>query len=580
MPEFSRNPADAAAEEARRQMIECIETDQSFLLEAGAGAGKTYSLIQALHYLIEKRGLDLLRRKQQVACITYTNVATDEIKSRTDGHPAILSSTIHAFCWSLIKDFQPLLRRKLPELAGWPQRLAEIDDLGSHRIEYNLGYPGAKKADKRVSLSHDDVLQLTVAMMEQPKFRHLFTTRYPVLFIDEYQDTNSVFANSICTHLLGTNEKILIGFFGDHWQKIYEDGCGKIDHPALKRINKESNFRSAPAIVNVLNRMRPDLPQQVSNREAMGSVSVYHTNEWRGSRRSGTNWGGDLWPKVASKYVDSMLEHLKTDGWSLEPKDTKYLFLTHRILAARQGYSDLLNVFQFNDAIVKKEDPHIAFLVDIVEPTATAYEERKFGEMFAAIGTAVPSISGRDAKLNWSRDLTSLLQLRKTGTVGDVMDHLRRTQRPRLPDNVEEKERELAEAGERSSNDVLRQLREVRYQQIIALTNFINDKTPFATKHGVKGAEFENVLVVFGRGWARYDFVQFLEWARNRDAIPPDQIEMFERNRNLFYVVCSRPKKRLAILFTQYVTEPAMNTLIEWFGRDAIHALDTAQTTT
>jgi len=50
-------------------------------------------------------------------------------------------------------------------------------------------------------------------------------------------------------------------------------------------------------------------------------------------------------------------------------------------------------------------------------------------------------------------------------------------------------------------------------------------------------------------------------------------MEMFERNRNLFYVVCSRPKKRLAIMFTQYVSEPAMRTLTDWFGADAIHAL-------
>src|SRR3546814_3714825 len=86
----------------------------------------------------------------------------------------------------------------------------------------------------------------------------------------------------------------------------------------------------------------------------------------------------------------------------------------------------------------------------------------------------------------------------------------------------------------------------------MARYRFIEGHTPFATKHGVKGAEFENVLVVVGRGWNKYNFAQMLEWI---DAgPPPDKLEFFENNRNLFYVACSRPKVRLALLFTQVLT--------------------------
>jgi DNA helicase-2/ATP-dependent DNA helicase PcrA len=580
MPERQLSPAEQAAEEARKEIIECIDNRQSFLLEAGAGAGKTYSLIEALRHLIEKDGLQLLRRHQQVACITYTNVATDEIRSRTDGHRAILSSTIHAFCWSLIRDFQPLLRKALAELEGWPDRLSEVDNLASRTIEYNLGHPAAKPDDTRISLSHDDVLKLTVRFMEQPKFRSLLIAKYPILLIDEYQDTNAVFANSITSRLLGTDEKILIGFFGDHWQKIYDDGCGKIENAGLRTINKEANFRSAPIIVDVLNRMRPKLPQQVADPDADGSVAVYHTNTWPGPRRSGINWTGDLWPDVGSKYVSLMLERLRHDGWSLDPKDTKFLFLTHRSLAARQGYGNLLNAFPYADSVIKKEDPHIAFLVDTVEPMSVAFENQKYGEMFAALGQEIPQISGRDAKLEWTRDLQGLLRLRQRGTIGQVIDHLRQTNRPQVPDIVEQREKELLEHGADVNPDqnaplnVLRRLRDVKYQEIVALAAFINDETPFATKHGVKGAEFDNVLVVFGRGWSKYDFVQFLERAQSPEDVPDDEMEMYERNRNLFYVVCSRPKKRLAIMFTQEVTALAMQTLMDWFGRDAIQALE------
>ena len=100
----------------------------------------------------------------------------------------------------------------------------------------------------------------------------------------------------------------------------------------------------------------------------------------------------------------------------------------------------------------------------------------------------------------------------------------------------------------------------------------VDEKTPFSTKHGVKGAEFDNVLVVCGRGWNLYNFNRYLEWAGSPEHIPPDKQDTFERNRNLFYVVCSRPKKRLAILFTQKLTGQAMSTLSNWFGQEAIHS--------
>lgn len=147
----------------------------------------------------------------------------------------------------------------------------------------------------------------------------------------------------------------------------------------------------------------------------------------------------------------------------------------------------------------------------------------------------------------------------------------------RLPDAVEEREKKLADAGpdpvEGESRRVtqLRKLRQVAYVELIALDRFIDGHTPFATKHGVKGAEFENVLVIVGRGWNKYNFAQMLEWI---DAGPPtDKLEFFENNRNLFYVACSRPKVRLALLFTQILTANAMAKLTAWFGAANIVAL-------
>src|SRR3546814_8831535 len=96
---------------------------------------------------------------------------------------------------------------------------------------------------------------------------------------------------SMKTWFLDHGEGPLIGLFGDHWQKIYGDGCGSVEHAALEVIDKNANFRSVDPIVQMLNRMRPDLPQMVSDPDALGEARVFHTNAWPGVRRTGQGGG-------------------------------------------------------------------------------------------------------------------------------------------------------------------------------------------------------------------------------------------------------------------------------------------------
>jgi ATP-dependent DNA helicase UvrD/PcrA len=198
--------------------------------------------------------------------------------------------------------------------------------------------------------------------------------------------------------------------------------------------------------------------------------------------------------------------------------------------------------------------------------------------MFAAMGTRTPLIQRHADKESWERDVQAMMTLRQSGSIGEVIDHLKTTRRPRLPESVERKERELENATEDADPDDtakldrLRALRAVRYSEVIALTEFLDEKTPFSTQHGVKGAEFENVLVVAGRGWNLYNFNHLLEWA-GAGNVPANKQDAFERNRNLYYVAFSRPKSRLAVLVTQQLSERAMSTLNTWFGEDSVESL-------
>ena len=573
-----QNPALAAAEEAMNKIYDCLNRGNSFVLEAGAGAGKTYSLIKTLEYLISKRGNNLLRNNQQIACITFTNVACDEIREELSDHPAVLVSTIHSFCWSLIKHFQLILWEKLHHLPKWEERLAAVTIKHPVKIDYELGY--REVDNEKILLGHDDVILLTIQLMENIKFRRIISSRYPILFIDEYQDTNKAFADSLLKYFLEEKSNMIVGFFGDSWQKIYDNGCGTIVNKNLIRIDKRSNFRSCKTIVDVLNQIRPELKQVVKDPHSTGYVKVFHTNDWKGKRLEDKNWKDDLPSEVARSAVDVTEEILTKDGWDFSPERTKILMLTHKLLAHEQGYSGIENVFQGrSEFFVKLEDPHLHFFVKTVEPVCVAFENKKYGDMFNLLERRTPGIRSIDDKKIWHEDMATLLRLRSEGTIGDVIDHLLKTKRPRLPSVVEEREQELLKYDPKNDDEKIEsmerlgKLKEVPYQEIVQLSQFIEEKTPFSTKHGVKGAEFENVLVVIRRGWNRYDFNKFLEYSQSPESIPDKKQDFYERNRNLFYVAVSRPKKRLAVLFTHKLSDKALVTLEQWFGKENIQSI-------
>src|SRR3546814_16910345 len=132
----------------------------------------------------------------------FTNVAKDEIASRVQAHPAVRPETIHGFCWSLLQDFQPEIRALVPTLEGWADRLAEADvvDLGVRTVQYELGYP--RVTDAEVSLRHEDVLTLLIALLGRTKFRAVMPARHPSRLIDANQANDADFGAALTQHSL------------------------------------------------------------------------------------------------------------------------------------------------------------------------------------------------------------------------------------------------------------------------------------------------------------------------------------------------------------------------------------------
>lgn len=573
--------AEHASEKALSAVFSALEDHRNFKLEAGAGAGKTYSLIQALKHILERKALYLPRSDQRVACLTYTTGARDEIKARTDGNPSIFADTLHGFLWEMISPFQKALAASLRDSETWSGILSESPNIDGLAIDYDRGIRGVY--EDRVALHHDDIPAFAIQLFGNKKFRSLITDRFPVIFIDEYQDTPARLAEAVLSGHGSDLRSPVVGFFGDHWQQIYEKTCGSIEHVTLTSIPKNANFRSDRSVVNFLNCLRPELPQAPRDDAEEGTVTIYHTNSWPGARL-GRNWKGQISHEATQACLTWLQTASPSSVWIKDSNDLKVLMLTHATIANELGYPSLPKTFSYNDSFAKKEDPVVEYLVDTVEPALQAFREHKYGELFRLLGSKKPRLRGPKDKVRWREFFDSLEKASTTGTVGEVLDLLGSQQLFSVPTQVAKRERELKDALSALGSDEklkeprklaeLHAFRAVRYVEVRALHAYLDDDTMFSTKHSVKGAEFDDVVVLVGRGWSKYDFAKMISANAPQGSPELKEANSFEPSRNLFYVSASRAKHNLAFLFVQELDDDALEVLSDWVGPENIISIE------
>lgn len=113
---------------ADEEIKACLDGHQSFSVVAGAGSGKTTSLISALGYVRENNGKFLERNDQRIVCITFTNRAVNVIRQKLKFDPLFYVSTLHGFLWDEIKRFTPNIKTVLIEIII-PQLIAKKEEI-------------------------------------------------------------------------------------------------------------------------------------------------------------------------------------------------------------------------------------------------------------------------------------------------------------------------------------------------------------------------------------------------------------------------------------------------------------------
>lgn len=409
-------------------------------------------------------------------------------------------------------------------------------ELNAHfRKDFTIKLPVKRNAD---------VLKLFCTLLDNAKFRRVFSDNYPLILIDEYQDSYKPIITRFVNFFIAEGIGPQFGFFGDAWQTIYQsnNACGAIEHSNLVEIKKGSNFRSAPRIVNLLNEIRPDLPQQSAIDNFEGEVVVVTCDDFSGARRSDRTFKDDLPAEELKSRLYQLSECIKKNV----PKDEniKILMITHKVLATQQGYEQLLAII--DDGLRDKQDPFLLFFMNTVEPIYEALSTSNMQLLFDTLGIRRYPITKKSEKMKW-KEFEARLKKARDGKAIDVINTIVETKLVPVPSLVDGYYHLYFDAPDTiyGLDATIRDVLDLDYSQFRAAIEFLYPEAEFSTEHGVKGEEYDNVVFVISKGWNQYQFETYAPMITGRTPIPNGKQTSYERNRNLFYVCCSRPRKRL-----------------------------------
>ncbi len=274
-------------------------TAQNCLVLAGAGCGKTKTIVARSAYLIDQ-GLPA----QQIQILTFTRRAASEIVTRVEQHmgaqaKGLRASTFHTFCMYLLRrnprafgliqfsiidrDDQLLMFRLLrgKDKGNVLPKAAELCDLYSYArntktklsdalleqlpqaVEYKaqiaeLMQAYEQRKQQRNFLDYDDILSIVAVHLQNSAELVQWVTGFcSALLVDEMQDTNPLqwallqpLVGKVKLFCVGDDAQSIYGFRGADFENIHHF---KERVPDAQVLTLEMNYRSTQGILDLSN---------------------------------------------------------------------------------------------------------------------------------------------------------------------------------------------------------------------------------------------------------------------------------------------------------------------------------------
>ncbi|PTM35459.1 ATP-dependent helicase [Enterobacter cloacae] len=599
-----------------------LNNPRSFLLFAGAGSGKTRTLVSVLERMKHEYSAELSKSGKRIGIITYTNAACEEIQRRLFFDANFMVSTIHSFCWDLINPFTadiklwmegdlpksieqltlaiakstkpagPTAEKNRRSLESKKKRLEHLNSI------QKFSYCPSTSRPERGALNHHDVIKVTAHLLQtEALLREILYSRYPVLLIDESQDTDKSLIESLIMTQQKNPNQFCLGLFGDMMQQIFMGGKYDLTTqlpPGWQSPEITINHRSPERIVTLINNIRKYNDKHIqypANDAQPGTARLFVVDTNTPKNKA----------EVERHIAEHMAEFANDPEWN-NIKLVKVLTLEHRMAATRGEFANflhpLLEVDRLGDAAIKGERLEITFLSSQLWPLINAIRcdddfriatiMRNHSPVFSASRleyAADPLELFREAQLMIDQikarldgKLTpSILEVCRLVHEGDLLilpeTFLLQLESPPL-DDVSTEENQF-----NKEFDAWKQSLNASFQELENFISYISSTSSYGTHQGVKGLEFPRVMAILDDEEARgstfsYDRLlgvkeltkdEIKKEGTSEDSLP-------KKSRRLLYVICSRAQKSLAVVaYTKMpVSVKAKVIASGWFSEEEI----------
>jgi DNA helicase-2/ATP-dependent DNA helicase PcrA len=586
-----------------------INNPTSFFLFAGAGSGKTRSLVNVLNILTDKYGNLFHMKNQKIAVITYTNAACDEIKNRIKFNPLCYVSTIHSFLWDLISPYTPDIKEWLYEYLNdkieeytEKQKRARSTESKSYKSReksleiYNNLLTALKNIKKFVnnpngdnntidSLNHAEVLKAASFFLSEKKLmQKILISSFPILLIDESQDTNKDVMDAFLK-VESDNKNFSLGLFGDTMQRIYGDGKENLEKcipNEWPKLEKNVNFRSPKRIIELINRIRNEVDhhEQSANSEKEGIVKVFISST-----------------DDQQSFEKFVKEELKKNINKEEYESNVFFntfILEHQMAANRLGFANvfesLYSIDKYKNGILDGSLSMIRFFSELIFSIKETSEHEKQFQLMNIIrensdffNNEIDNFDKEKIELmrNGIKKLLSLWNEDNDPKCIEILKTVSQTNILNIPLSlqpfVDIEDENKNENDEEYGNVVM--FLNSEFSEICSYKDYLNKNSGFDTLQGVKGLEFNNVIVILNDDESRGYLFKFDKLFGAKPLSKTDIENMaqgkdssIDRVRRLFYVACSRAIESLTVVIYSNSPDKVKKTLVskKWFRNDEI----------
>lgn len=587
---------------------------KSFFLFAGAGSGKTYSLVLLLKKIRNSIGKDLLLQGKNVAVITFTNAATDEIVNRLDYSPVFHISTIHSFVWDVIKYYQTDIKRlycqyiqedirvlyeklekaKSKTTKTYLSNAEKIEQLKEQlekakTIEKFVYNPNGSNPEYN-ALKHAEVIKISAQMiLDSMMLQRIIAQRYPIILIDESQDTKKELVDAFFKIQENFSEEFTLGLLGDQKQRIYTDGKENMANfipVEWEQPVKKMNYRCAKRIIKLANTIGIDLDihaEQTPREDASdGLIRLFVVQQQEGINKD----------EVEQTVMKIMSDHTADEKWFGKDSDVKILTLEHMMAARRLGFDlffgPLSRVTKYQMTFLQGTVSELEFFTKEILPIADSIKEdgrvalevlKAFSPLLSKQNTEKPY----DFYLRCREEAVKVATMvNKNQTIREVVKSICNSQLLTVPEVIRQASSLVAaDIAEEMEEDLQAwvMVMDLPINMVRGYDDYVNQRTCFDTHQGVKGLEFDRIMVIVDDSEAKgfmfsYDKLFGVKELTKTDKmhIEAGEESSVDRTQRLFYVTCTRAKESLAIVMYTSDSEKVKNQAINkgWFSEQEI----------